>query len=261
MFLHNGDCLEEMKKIADESVDCIVTDPPYGVSFKNNFYNDDKEKVFSNVPHWFKEYYRIMKDDSFMFIFVGVKTIHNWIQAGIDAGFEYKNIIATRSFNNGSPTPKNNFGFQFQPILVFSKGKGRPFNKVDFIPTSREWFKDKRNKNPKPYTYSYPNWIKTEWSFATAKSSTSNLHPNQKNIDLIKFFIELSTNENDVVLDSFMGCGSTGIACVKTNRDFIGMEIDKHYFDLSKHRIEKAQEYIAKIKEHDIIETNQKEGV
>lgn len=173
MFLHNGDCLEEMKKIADESVDCIVTDPPYGVSFKNNFYNDDKEKVFSNVPHWFKEYYRIMKDDSFMFIFVGVKTIHNWIQAGIDAGFEYKNIIATRSFNNGSPTPKNNFGFQFQPILVFSKGKGRPFNKVDFI----------------------------------------------------------------------------------------GMEIDKHYFDLSKHRIEKAQEYIAKIKEHDIIETNQKEGV
>lgn len=261
MQLFNTDCLDTMKTIPSNTIDGIVIDPPYGVEFHNHFYDDSRETVFSNAPKWFREYYRILKENSYMFVFVGVKTIHEWIQAGIDAGFEYKNIVATRSFNNGSPTPKNNFGFQFQPILVFSKGKGKPFNNVDFIPTSAEWFKDKRNKNPKPYTYSYPNWIKTEWCFASAKSSISNLHPNQKNVDLIKFLIKISTNKGDTILDSFMGSGTTGVACTECDRNFIGIEMDSKYFKVAKERIEKSQMFIEKDKKQDMIKINQKEGV
>ena len=167
--LFNGDCLQEMKKLVDGSIDCIVTDPPYGVNFKNDFYDDSLENVLKLMPLWFEQWYRILKTNSFLYVFVGVKTLHNWIQTGINCGFTYKNIIATRSFNNGSIRASNNFGFQFQPILVFSKDSGRKLNQVDFIPTSLAWYNDKRNPNPKPYTYDYPNWIKTDWAFASAK--------------------------------------------------------------------------------------------
>lgn len=237
--LRQGDCLELIKDLPDKSVDSIVTDPPYGVGFKNDFYDDSEEMVLLNIPLWFNEWYRVLKDNCYLFIFVGVKTIHKWIEGGIKAGFVFKNILATRSFNNGTYVPRNNFGFQFQPILVFSKGNGSPFNKVDFIPTSDAWFKDRRNKNPKPYTYQYPNWIKTEWAFATAKNSTKNLHPNEKNIVLLEFLIKITTKEGDLVLDSFMGSGSTGVACINTNRRFIGMEIDENYFNIAKERLEK----------------------
>ena len=237
---YNGDFLEiSSEKIKDNSIDLIVTDPPYGVNFKNDFYDDSYSTIIKNIPLWYKEMYRILKEDSYLFIFAGIKTIHIWIQEAIKAGFNYKNIIATRSFNNSSFIPKNNFGFQFQPILVFSKGKGKNFNKVDFIPTSECWLNDKRNTNPNPYTYSYPNWIKTEWCFATIKRSVNNFHPNEKNVDLIKFLIEISTNENDVVADPFMGSGSAGIATMESNRNFIGIEINTNYYNLAKERINK----------------------
>lgn len=237
MKLFNEDCLEVMKLLPDKSVDCIITDPPYGVSFKNDFYNDKTDDILKIMPDWFAQWKRILKDNSFLFVFAGVRTLHNWIQTGINAGFTYKNIVATRSFNNGSIRAPSNFGFQFQPIIVFSNGQGRKLNQVDFIPTSASWFKDKRNPNPKPYTYDYPNWIKTEWAFASAKRANKSFHPNEKNVDLIKFLIEVATNENEVVMDTFMGCGSTGIACKKCNREFIGIELDKHYFDLAEKRI------------------------
>lgn len=239
MILFNDDCLKVMQRLNAENikVDAIITDPPYGVSFKNNFYDDTKETVFGSVPLWFQQWYELLNDNSYLFLFVGVKTIHCWIKAGIDSGFNFKNIVATRSFNNNATIPKNNFGFQFQPILVFSKGVGKNFNKADFIPTSKDWFKDKRNKNPQPYTYLYPNWIKTEWGFATVKRTIKNLHPNEKNADLIKFFVELVTMPNDTVLDPFMGSGSTGVACGKSKRNFIGIELDKQYFELAQNRL------------------------
>lgn len=234
--LYNGDCLDIIKDISNNSIDLILTDPPYGVNFKNNFYDDSLSNILKQMPLWYKEWYKILKEDSYLILFVGVKTIHYWIQEGIKAGFNYKNIIATRSFYNGSPNPKNNFGFQFQPILVFSKGKGKALNEVDFIPTSKEWLKDKRNKNPKPFTYAYPNFWDTKICFATEKRASKNLHPNEKNVKLLEILIKLTTKENDLVLDCFAGCGSTGVASKNTNRDFLGIEINEKYYKLMKER-------------------------
>ena len=237
----NQDCLVEMKAMADNSIDLILTDPPYGVNFKNDFYEDSADLVEQLIPVWYKEMYRILKQDCYVVLYVGLRNLNIWIDEAIKAGFTFKNIVATRCFNNGTPTPKNNFGFQFQPVLVLSKGKGKDFNEVDFIPTSEGWFKDKRNKNPKPYTYAYPNWIKTEWGFATTKRASKNLHPNEKNTTLLKFFIEVLTDKDDVVLDCFMGCGSTGIAAIQASRDFIGIELDQHYFEVSQERLKYAE--------------------
>ena len=235
-----GDCEKEMLSLIkkDIKVDCIITDPPYGVNFKNDIYIDTEEEIFNKIPKWFECWFNILKEDGFLYIFTSVKTIHKWIEAGIKSGFTYKNIIATRSFNNGSMRPKNNFGFQFQPVLVFSKGKGRNFNEYDFFPTSEAWFNDPRNKKPKKYSYEYPNWIKTEWAFSTAKRSIKNFHPNEKNVDFIKLLVGISTNEDDVVLDSFMGSCSTGIACKELGRKFIGIEINRDCFNIGKIRFE-----------------------
>lgn len=236
--LYKGDFIEQSQlNIKNNSINCIITDPPYGVGFKNDYYDDSLEYVMENIDNWYKEWFRILKNNGYLYVYVGVKTLHIWIQKGIECGFTYKNILATRSFNNGSMTPKNNFGFQFQPIIVFSKGKGRKFNEVDFIPTSEDWYNDKRNENPKPFTYSYPNWIKSEWSFATAKRSTDNLHPNEKNVDLINFLIQISTDENDTVFDGFLGSGSTGVSALDNNRNFVGIEIDERCYKLASKRL------------------------
>ena len=240
--LFKGDCLEVMRGLEVNSIDLIATDPPYGVNFKQDFYDDSEDYVLENISNWYREWFRLLKEDGYLFVFVGVKQIHNFIQAGIEVGFSYKNIIATRSYNNGAKKADNNFGFQFQPILVFSKGKGRTLNNVDFIPTSEAWFKDKRNKNPKPYTYEYPNWLQTDWVFATAKRASKNIHPNEKNVKLLEFLIQVASDERQTVLDCFLGSGSTGVAAVNTNRNFIGVEKDEGYFRKAKERIEKALE-------------------
>lgn len=237
MKLFNNDCMEIMETMESNSIDSIITDPPYGVNYKNDFYDDNYDYIVPKLSFWYEEWYRILKDGCYLFLFVGVKTIHHWIQEGINAGFTYKNIIATSAYCNGSVMCRNNFSFLFQPILVFSKGKGKPFNEVDFIPTSESWLKDKRNKNPKPFTYQYPNFIRTDWAFATEKRASKNLHPNEKNVKLLKFLVEISTKEKEVVLDCFMGCGSTGLACLNANRNFIGIEINKNYFNICKERL------------------------
>lgn len=242
--LLNMDCLSYMKLMQSNSIDLIITDPPYGVNFNNNLYDDKKDTVLESMPYWFEEWYRLLKEDSYLYLFVGVKTLHYWIEAGIKAGFQYKNIIATRTYNNGSITPNNSFGFQFQPIIIFSKGKGRPYNKVDFFPTSKSWFRDKRNKNPKPFTYEYSNFIESSICFSNVKRDKQNFHPNEKNAKLIQFLVEISTNKGEKVLDSFMGSGSTGIACKKSERDFIGIEIDYDMYNKAQNRINKENENI-----------------
>lgn len=239
--LFNDNCLEVMKTLGNESVDLIITDPPYGVNFKNKYYDDSEDYVLRNMYKWYQEWFRLLKPDGYLVLFVGVKNFDHWLVNAKITGWNFKNIIATRSFNNGAKRAPNNFGFQFQPVLLFSKGKGHNFNNVDFIPTSKEWFNDKRNKNPNPYTYEYPNWIKTEWAYGTAKNSTKNNHPNEKNIELIEFLIKVLSNENDTILDNFMGAGGTGIACKNTNRNFIGIDINKELYELSKKRIEEIK--------------------
>lgn len=240
----NGDTTIELGKLEHNSIDAIITDPPYGVEFKNDFYNDSKEYVFGNIETWYQGWYDVLKEGKYLFVFVPTKEIHNWIQTGIKIGFQFKNILTTEAhFIGRSFRPKNNFEFKAQPILVFSKGKSQDLYNYDFIPTSKSWFKDKRNTNPKEFTYIYPNIIGKDIVFANTKSTAKNSksttrHPNEKNIDLLKFLIGISTKENEVVLDTFMGSGSTCWASNELNRKFVGIEQDKDYFDNIKRRLE-----------------------
>lgn len=239
-WLYHGDCLPLMKDVKDDCFDCIVTDPPYGVNFANDFYDDSKETVDGLIDSWYEQFYRILKNDCYLFLFCGVKGIEDWIVHGKKCGFTFKNVIATRAFNNARKV-KNNFSFTFQPVILFSKGEGKPFNDVDLFPTSEAWMKDKRNIKHDAFSYQYPNYIPSEIAYGTETyGSLRNkeiYHPNAKNEKLIRFFIELTTQQGEHVFDPFMGSCTTGAACVNCKRTFTGCEMDDKYFQMSNKRL------------------------
>lgn len=240
--LYCGKCEEVTPGFADGSVDCIVTDVPFGVSFKSKRtdYDDSEEYVFGMIAMWYAEWVRLLKEDSYAFVFTGVNHIERWIQSGKNAGLTFKNIIATRSFNNSARVARN-FAFVLQPVLVFAKGKGRELNNVDFFRTSDDWLNDKRNEAKNPYSYNYPNFIETKDGFGTevfgANVATRQWHPNAKNAKLCAFFIETATERGERVFDPFMGCGTTGEAALATERTFVGIEQSRKWYDVASKRL------------------------
>ena len=121
-------------------------------------------------------------------------------------------------------------------------------NKVDFIKTSDSWLNDKRNNKKQEFTYSYPNFW--DFTFANEKASTKKLlHPNQKNVKLLEILIQLSTQKGDTVLDPFVGSGTTALASIQTNRNFLACERDEGYVKIANDRLENWQEDLLRQKE------------
>jgi DNA modification methylase len=230
-----ADCLQYLKKLPDSSVDMILIDPPYGVNFKNDFYNDNADFVKTESIKWLQELFRVLKDNSHCYIFTGTKSLNLWLTNIENSGFEFKNIINVPSFCNGQYL-KNNFYYRTEHILFLSKGKAKDLNKVDFIKTSEAWMNDKRNSKKQEYTYSYPNFW--DFIFVNEKANTKKiLHPNQKNLKLLEILIKLSSNQNDIVLDCFAGSGSTALAAVNTKRNFLCCEQDAEYVKVANSRL------------------------
>ena len=216
------DCLEVMKKIKDESVDLIVTDPPYLIKYSTNrrkdkshdfcseILNDDNEEL---IKSYIKECYRILKKDTAMYMFCNCDRVDFFKQELEKSGFKIKNMIIWVKNNWTAGDLKAQFGKQYEIIFLVNKG--------------RKLFNGKR--------------ITDVWEFDKV-SGKKQLHQNQKPIDLLEQCILKHSNENEIVFDGFMGSGSTGVACVNTNRKFIGVELDEKYFDIAKKRIEESLE-------------------
>lgn len=236
-----GDATEILKRIPSESVDCIIIDPPYGIDFKTQIYNDTKIYVFSHYLLWLAELYRILKTGGHIYLFIPTKRLKKWL-IGVEKFFTYKNLLAFPVYANNKYELKNNFGENAQYVIFAHKGKGRELNKIDWIPTSECWKNDKRNTNPKDFIHIYPNYF-GNIIYANIKNNTIRKakHPNEKNPELIQKFIELSTNENEIVLDCFCGSGTTAIASLKAKRNFIGIEMNEEMWSQSNNRITKYQ--------------------
>lgn len=220
--LFNDDCIKVMKGMEDESVDLIVTDPPYKVTSKGNsgtFGGMFKKKInlcgqvfkYNDIDcsEYASEFYRLLKDGSHCYVMTNHINLIHMLEEFTKAGFYFtKSLI----WNKGNKIAGRFYMSQFEYILFFRKGRGKRINNCG---TS-----DILNvKN-----------IKT-------KVNGVNLHDTEKPVELMRILVENSSKENEVVMDCFMGIGSTGVACVETNRRFIGIEIDKEYFDIAKERI------------------------
>jgi len=241
--LRNSDCMNEdigIPSIPDESIDLIVTDVPFGVEFQNNkFFDDSKEYVFSQADKWLEQFSRVLKEGSHCYIYVPVLEIDFWVST-VKKYLKYNNKLVVSCYTTNRYI-KNNFCFDTQDILYCSKGKAKRLNKVDWIRVSKAWYNDKRNENPKEWTYQYPSFLPKYYrSNVKPNKAIKLLHPNQKSLDLIEQLVLLSSNEGDTVLDPFMGSGSVGVACKKLNRDFIGYEINDSFFEIGDDRINRS---------------------
>lgn len=212
--LYNGDCLEVMKNIADESIDLIVTDPPYLINYcrhdKNSRFskpikNDDNPQL---IKDYINECYRVMKKNTAMYMFTNYKTVDFFKQELEKAGFNIKNIIVWDKQRQGMGDLKTTFGYSYEFIFFVSKGQPQ--------------IRGKR--------------ISDVWRFNRV-SSKLQVHQNEKPVDLLSQCIEKSSDLGAVVFDGFMGSGSTGVACKNTNRSFIGIELDRNCFDIANNRI------------------------
>lgn len=215
--LYNGDCIEKMGLIKDKSVDLIVTDPPYLMSYKSNrsknkdykfnkeIENDSNEEFIKN---YIKECYRIMKDNTAIYLFCNSNKIE-FFKTEVEKYFTIKNIIIWVKNNHTAGDLEAQFGKQYEMIILANKG--------------RKKFNGKR--------------ITDVWFFDKVSSSKA-FHQNQKPIDLLEQCIIKHSNENDIVFDGCMGSGSTGVACKNLNRSFIGIELDKNYYNICKERLD-----------------------
>jgi len=214
--IYNEDCLEGMKRIKNGSVDLVVTDPPYLIKYKTN-YRKDKSHKFCNeilnddneemIKNYIKECYRIMKDDTAMYMFCNLDKVE-FFKAELSKYFKIKNMIIWVKNNWTAGDLKAGFGKQYEIIFLVNKG--------------RKLFNGKR--------------ITDVWQFSRV-AGKQQIHQNQKPIDLIENCILKHSDEQRIVFDGFMGSGTTAIACLNTNRNYIGFELDNEYYQGATERI------------------------
>jgi len=235
MKLYNGDCLEVMKSIPDKSIDAIIADPPYGTT------NCKWDNVIPFDLMW-EQLNRIIKDNGAIVLFgsepfssaLRMSNIHNykydwiWDKVNKKVGFGNSKKQPLRSIENISLFYKKQC--LYKPIMA----KGKPYKTKsggDYKIYEKGGLKSiiTDNKGTR-----YPHSI---ISIKGDLKKEMGLHPTQKPIELMEYLIKTYTNELETVLDFTMGSGSTGVACCNTNRDFIGIELDKDYFKIAEQRI------------------------
>ena len=214
--IYNADCLEGMKHIPDGSVDLIVTDPPYLMNYKTKhrkdkthrfnkvILNDDNEQL---ITDYVKECYRVLKDDTAMYLFCSSNKV-DFFKRELEKTFNIKNMIIWVKNNHTAGDLQSAFGRKYEILFLVNKGR-RKFN-------------GKR--------------LTDIWEYPRV-SGNSQLHQNQKPLELIIECIEKHSNVGDVVFDGFMGSGTTAIACMETGRNYIGFELDEYYFNVAQERI------------------------
>ena len=227
--IHCMDCLEGMKQIPDNSVDLIVTDPPYETNYMDKLEGLNRIKK-SNCKHkiqsvdkkglkldWEKltnQFYRILKKDTHTYIWCAEKQIITIIQSMQKQGFKFVQILI---WYKARVTPDMTFGHKYmynnEFCLYFQKG----------------WSKLRSQKGNHSVIY-----------HKVMGEQQKQVHPTQKPLKIFRKFIKNSSDENDLILDPFMGSGTTAVACKQLNRNFIGFEISQEYVDIANKRL--AQE-------------------
>jgi site-specific DNA-methyltransferase (adenine-specific) len=243
--IYNEDCLQGMKRIQDASIDMILCDLPYGVT-------DCKWDSVIPFDLLWEQYERIIKKNGAVILF-GIEPFSTKLRLSNLSLYKY-DWIWLKSKVTGFVHAKNSPMRKHENISVFSKApighkstlkeKRMIYNPQNLL-EKKEHNKTlkkfggtigKRPSHKKNYISEYTNYPTSVLEFA----SDSKLHPTQKPVALCEYLIKTYTNENDIVLDNCIGSGTTAIACINTNRNFIGFEIEKKYADIANKRIEQA---------------------
>lgn len=226
-MLHNNCCEKILPSISSESVDLIVTDPPYGMSYKSNMQGFDnrtgtciktnKKSYFKEIANdkelplnWLKDAYRILKNNSAIYIFC---RWDKWSQLEAkvqECGFNIKNMIVINKSNHGMGDLEGSYAPKHELLMFAVKGR----HKLNF---------EKR--------------LSDVWNMRVLFSGAKRFHPNQKHESWVENCILLSSKEGDTVLDPFCGSGSFLVCAKKMKRKYIGIELDEEYYNISQQRL------------------------
>ena len=217
--LIHGNCMEKLKDIKEESVDLILTDPPYKISRKTNFHtmkghsgtsmDYGKWDKDADILSWINELPRILTTGANVVIF------NSWSNLGDIAKVMRENSIE----------PKR--------CLVLSKSNPAPFNRDRLFVNDVEfavWGTYKQG-------WVFNRTLDLEKCVIPTTVQSKELHSTMKDLGVITKLVKILSNKKQVVCDPFMGSGTTGVACKKIGRDFIGIEIDDKYFNIARERI------------------------
>jgi len=235
--LYNDDCLNVLKTLPEKSVDLIFADPPYNLSgdgylttqngkvaklHKGDWDVIDDIHIFNE--NWIKECIRVLSENGTMWI---SGTLHNHPSVGVilkKLGLWIINDIIWYKPNATPLLANNRCAPSTELIWVASRTKKYFFN----YDLAKQMNGGKQMKNL--------------WTISAERHKTK--HPTEKPESLLNRIILLGSNENDTILDPFSGSGTTGTVAVKNNRKFIGIEINKEYFDIAKYRIEQNKDHL-----------------
>lgn len=257
-----GNCLDIMKGIPDKSIDMVLCDLPYGIT-------NCKWDIVIPFDKLWEQYNRIIKENGTIVLF-GTQPFTTLLISSNIKNFKYEWIWEKQKASNFMGAKYGPLKYH-ENICVFGKSKTKYYpqkykvlelNEIENMNHKelKECFKnrdydrygkiDRRKTINNPITnkehlgnkiirtrsrddgYRYPKSV-----LKINKEVKANLHPTQKPVALLEYFIKTYTDVNDLVLDNCMGSGSTGVACINTNRNFIGIEIDKYYFDIATKRL------------------------
>jgi site-specific DNA-methyltransferase (adenine-specific) len=224
------DCFNYLSKIEDNSIDLILTDPPYDISKKSGF-SSGKLSKFNQISidfgYWdteidldtlFKEYYRVLRKGGTLVLFYDI-----WKSS----------IIKEFAAKNKFKQPRIGQWLKNNPVPVNSK--------INYLSNCSEYFFTFiKDKNP-TFNSEYDNAI---YNYPLCHGKERLEHPTQKPLGLIKDLIIKHSNKGDIVLDTFAGTSTTGIACIETERRFICVERDEKYYEISKIRIDTHKQRI-----------------
>jgi len=235
--LLHGDCLELMKDIPDKSIDMILCDLPYGTTACK------WDVIIPFEPLW-EQYKRIIKDRGAIVLF-GSEPFSSYLRMSNIRQYKYDWIWDKKKGGNIMNLKQQPYKVH-EIISVFAGGNYYPIMTEQRPRTGKTYSIGEANGienygDLRHYDKKFPKSI-LEVSNANQKGK---VHPTQKPVALLEYLIKTYTNENETILDNCMGSGSTGVACINTNRNFIGIEKDKTYFEIAKNRIEKAQQDVA----------------
>jgi site-specific DNA-methyltransferase (adenine-specific) len=218
--IYLGDCLDVLASLEDNSVDLILTDPPYGINYLSRSHslpltkmaNDKGNEAYELLDKALAIASKKLKPDRHVYIFTNWQAFESMAPI-VRKYFKLKGALAWIKNNRTRGDLKGNYGYQYEMVLYAHKG--------------RRWLFGKRDSDILTF----------------AKVPTQHMqHPTEKPIPLLEYLISKSTEENEVVLDMFAGSGSTCVAAKNMNRRYIGIEIEPTWYEVAKKRLAQATE-------------------
>lgn len=234
LWLMQGDCLERMKEIETGSVDMILCDLPYGTT-QNKW-----DSVIPFTPLW-EQYKRVIKKQGAIVLTASQPFTSALVMSNVKM-FKYE-WIWEKSQAVGHLNAWKRPMLKHESILVFANGQTQYNPMIEDKPVENQRPLTTRTKKSTNYgdhrldTHKCPPDKSMPRSVVKFNNAQGNIHPTQKPLSLMEYLIKTYTNESETVLDNCFGSGTTGVACVNTNRKFIGIELDENYYGLAKKRI------------------------